>query len=148
MLSITEANTIIVIEEAEKMTISQIIKAIKENANESILTFEGFNSKRDTELKTELLWTLYEKYGTDKGTIQRMIDKSGKTGEIEAYFLLRYGHITPPKNIDESLSWIDTYNCTLFNISEEAKRPDNHKKVIQILLNRGKLPIKDIIALS
>lgn len=130
------------------MTIYQIIKEIFKNANESILTFEGFNSKRDTELKNELLWALYEKYGKDRGSINKLIAKSGKSGEVEAYFLMRYGHITPPRNIEESLNWIDTYSCDKFNVNEEAERCDNHKKAIQILLNRGKIAIKDIVSLS
>lgn len=130
------------------MTVYQIVKEIHKNANESILTFEGFNSKRDTELKNQLLWAVYEKYGKDRGSINKLIAKSGKSGEVEAYFLMRYGHITPPKSIDESLSWIDTYLCYNYDVNSEAERCDNHKKAIQILLNRGKIAIEDIINLS
>lgn len=130
------------------MTVYQIVKEIHKNANESILTFEGFNSKRDTELKNQLLWAVYEKYGKDRGSINKLIAKSGKSGEVEAYFLMRYGHIAPPKSIDESLSWIDTYLCYNYDVNSEAERCDNHKKAIQILLNRGKIAIEDIINLS
>ena len=57
------------------MTVYQIVKEIHKNANESILTFEGFNSKRDTELKNQLLWAVYEKYGKDRGSINKLIAK-------------------------------------------------------------------------
>lgn len=61
---------------------------------------------------------------------------------------MRYGHITAPKSIEESLSWIDTYPCNNYDVNSEAERCDNHKKAIQILLNRRKIAIKDIVNLS
>ena len=67
------------------MTIKQIKKAIEENISNSILTFEGFNSKRDTELKNELLHALKDKYSRPKDTDKKRIDRAGKTKEAEAY---------------------------------------------------------------
>ena len=117
------------------MTIKQIKKAIEENISNSILTFEGFNSKRDTELKNELLHALKDKYSRPKDTDKKRIDRAGKTKEAEAYFLLKHGQ-TKPLNGQQLLNNpMFIYDFCCIDVQSESERTPIQAEVIQMLLN-------------
>ena len=119
----------------KSMTIKQIKKAIEENISNSILTFEGFNSKRDTELKNELLHALKDKYSRPKDTDKKRIDRAGKTKEAEAYFLLKHGQTKPltAKQLLDNPMFIYDFCC--IDVQSESERTPIQAEVIQMLLN-------------
>ncbi len=115
------------------MTIKQIKKAIAEN-NLSIFDFTGFNSKRDTELKNELLRTLREKYSRPRDTDDKRIQRAGKTNEAKAYFLLKHRRTEPQTErqaMSEPKSIPDFYGT---DVENESDRTPIQKQVIKMLL--------------
>ena len=66
------------------MTIKQCIKAIKENES-SIFDFEGFDNKKDEDLKNHLLFLIRQKYGSPNLSDSKRVKKAGKnTNELKA----------------------------------------------------------------
>ena len=119
------------------MTIKQIKKAIEENISNSILTFDGFNSKRDTELKNELLHALKDKYSRPKDTDKKRIDRAGKTKEAEAYFLLKHGQTKPltAKQLLDNPMFIYDFCC--IDVQSESERDNHILTVLTALLKQS-----------
>ena len=117
------------------MTIKQIKKAIEENISNSILTFEGFNSKRNTEHKNEHLHALKDKYSRHKDSAKKRIKKKKKTKEAEAYFLLKHGQTKPltAKQLLDNPMFIYDFCC--IDVQSESERTPIQAEVIQMLLN-------------
>lgn len=74
----------------KSLTVKQIIKAIHENAQETLFSFNGFDTKTDAFLKSYLILTINKKYGSNRLSQVARERKAGKNiKELQAFDLIK-----------------------------------------------------------
>lgn len=74
-----------------RKTIKGIINEISEN-NKTMFSFEGFNTEKNEELNSELLYRIKRKYGNQNHSHNKRVEIAGKNiNELKAYYMLLWG---------------------------------------------------------